>query len=298
MPTVEFICLANSTKHGEHCVAGLRTDGEGWIRPVGVRADGALTAREIACDDGSLPVVLDVLGVDLAAPAPQCHQPENWTCSRSATQRWRKIRTANAADMRLLDRCLKCGPTLVGGTAKGVDYAGLQRSPIGESLALVEPENLHWLVERWKEEEPLQAKAAFMLAGQRYWLWVTDPTWKDRIVSLGEGEHPTSRLGVDLAFHRVLLTISLGEPFARAGEPRQCWKLVAGVVVVPRSRGSELESEHRQQELGDGRAEHDWTHGPGNHDAVVEPDQASRRPWTILEDRKLVSLFRDRKSVV
>jgi hypothetical protein len=42
MPTVEIICLANSRKHSGRCVAGLRTDGQGWIRPVGPSDNGTL----------------------------------------------------------------------------------------------------------------------------------------------------------------------------------------------------------------------------------------------------------------
>ncbi len=33
MPQFGIICLANSRKNGGHCVAGLRMDGGGWLRP-------------------------------------------------------------------------------------------------------------------------------------------------------------------------------------------------------------------------------------------------------------------------
>src|SRR6266850_2762793 len=32
MPLVDLICLANSNKMGGRCIAGLRTDGGGWVR--------------------------------------------------------------------------------------------------------------------------------------------------------------------------------------------------------------------------------------------------------------------------
>jgi len=34
MPSVDLICLANSHKWNFRCVAGLRVDGGGWVRPV------------------------------------------------------------------------------------------------------------------------------------------------------------------------------------------------------------------------------------------------------------------------
>jgi hypothetical protein len=34
MPTFEMICLAKSSKRGGICIAGLKTDGSGWLRPV------------------------------------------------------------------------------------------------------------------------------------------------------------------------------------------------------------------------------------------------------------------------
>ncbi|MFO0968577.1 MAG: hypothetical protein U0793_23720 [Gemmataceae bacterium] len=45
MPYVDLICLANSWKHGGRCVAGIKIDGSGWIRPVGSFADGILLPR-------------------------------------------------------------------------------------------------------------------------------------------------------------------------------------------------------------------------------------------------------------
>jgi len=293
MPLVEFICLANSTKHGEHCVAGIRTDGQGWIRPVGARRDGALTASEIICDDGFLPKVLDVLSVDLATPAPQCHQPENWTCSRGA-QRWRRTRMANAADLLTLERHLESGPAVLGSTTKEVDFTSVQNRPVEASLALIEPQELNWQVKRWKEDEPLHCEAVFVLARQRYWLSVTDPPWKGRMLRLGEGLYPSSKLGPAMASPRILLTISLGEPFSRDGRPNQCWKMVAGVVAVAHDdRQGRLDLQH----LSTTRASAQAMETPKS---VAEPQKADRAPeehpphrapWTILEDRKLKSLL-------
>jgi hypothetical protein len=78
VPQVDIICLANSRKHGGHCVAGLRLDGGGWLRPVGVAADGVLWPDDYTLTNGSEARTLDVIRVGLRTPRPAIHQPENW----------------------------------------------------------------------------------------------------------------------------------------------------------------------------------------------------------------------------
>lgn len=85
MPSVDLICLANSYKLGHWCVAGLRVDGSGWIRPVSEREQGELAYRHYRLPDQSEPGVLDVIRVGLSKPGPLPHQPENWRIDGS---RW------------------------------------------------------------------------------------------------------------------------------------------------------------------------------------------------------------------
>ena len=46
MDEIEMLCLANSRKEGDRCVAGLRSDGT-WIRPVSTPQGGALTSTQL-----------------------------------------------------------------------------------------------------------------------------------------------------------------------------------------------------------------------------------------------------------
>src|ERR1700693_2735142 len=79
MPLVDLICLANSNKMGGRCIAGLRTDGKGWVRPIASDTDhGQLYLRHFKLDDGTEPKALDVIRVDLARAAPAPGQRENW----------------------------------------------------------------------------------------------------------------------------------------------------------------------------------------------------------------------------
>ena len=77
MPTFEILCLANSKKHGGRCVAGLRTDGGGWVRPVADTEDGALFPEHYMLPDGSEPRIMDILRISPRECRPRPHQPEN-----------------------------------------------------------------------------------------------------------------------------------------------------------------------------------------------------------------------------
>ncbi|MCC7084716.1 MAG: hypothetical protein IT427_06885 [Pirellulales bacterium] len=63
MTPVEFLCMAYSRKHQGRCIAGLRTDGSGWVRPVSKQSDGTLTSARCQLYDGTPPQALDVLRV-------------------------------------------------------------------------------------------------------------------------------------------------------------------------------------------------------------------------------------------
>src|SRR5687768_10974600 len=85
MPMRELICLANSYKHGGRCVAGLATDGTGWLRPVSALPDGILHPPDFTLPDGSPARPLDVLRIELQTPKPDPHHPENWLLG---SKRW------------------------------------------------------------------------------------------------------------------------------------------------------------------------------------------------------------------
>ena len=81
MPAFEIICLANSTKYGGRCIAGLKTDGSGWLRPVSPRADGTLYPEHYMLDGNKEPELFDILEIECTGHRQECHQPENWIIS-------------------------------------------------------------------------------------------------------------------------------------------------------------------------------------------------------------------------
>ncbi|HVC31522.1 MAG TPA: hypothetical protein VND24_10070, partial [Steroidobacteraceae bacterium] len=112
MPEIELICLANSRKLVGRCVAGLRTDGGGWVRPVRDSLDGMLFPQDYDLGDRQEAALLDVIRVPVSAPRPEFHQPENWLHTAGRWELVRRIPAALAG--RLLAPALNPGPELLG----------------------------------------------------------------------------------------------------------------------------------------------------------------------------------------
>lgn len=222
MSTVEVICLANSWKHGGRCVAGLRTDGGGWVRPVSDEPEGVLQSWHYTLAKGQEAAPLDVLRMQLVGPHPTLHHPEDWLMGCGQWERSKKLSPPNVRT--LLQNSLAAGPELLGDRSGKIAYASLQKNLAAASLALVRPEALSWQIGRTATGKR-QIRAVFRLADADYNLPLTDPVWKTRLAVLPEGRHSWKVAGSE-----PLLTVSLGEPF---GKERYCYKLVAGVVTLP-----------------------------------------------------------------
>ena len=230
MPTFEMVCLANSRKRKGRCVAGLRTDGQGWIRPIGSNAEGILHPYHYTLHNNTEAQVLDVLRVDCSRASAKPHHPEDWVAQPVS---WRLIsRPVSAEQTEWLRSHLLSGPHLLGCTQDKIAHRVLQARPAAHSLALVAPQSLQWLVKVGADGER-KIRALFSLDGAEYNLPLTDPMIEGRLGHLPVGAH--SRASARLkAEDDVWLTVSLSEPFAPDGSDEEhCYKLVAAVVVVP-----------------------------------------------------------------
>ena len=232
MSDFEIICLANSRKRQGRCVAGIRTDGQGWIRPVGWNADGSLYVNNYWLDNKTEAQVLDVIRLRCIRACPKPHHPEDWT---NAGSQWKIIsRPASAEHLELLKAHLVEGPALFGNTQDSVPAAQFKTRPAGASLALIAPETLQWIVRDSKGKRKIAAQ--FTLCGAPYQLMLTDPVYEQRLAHLPYGTYPRTAAGIPNNA-TVWLTISLGEPFQKAtGEPEHCYKIAAGVIVLPPMR--------------------------------------------------------------
>lgn len=226
MPDVDIICLANSRKLQGRCVAGLRTDGQGWVRPVGRSLDGTLYSNSYIHDRGAEAALLDVLRIPVTGARPEPHQPENWLLGSG---RWRLVdRIPLQVAASVLQPFLARGPTLLGNVGDRIAFEPFNRRPATASLALVEPASIEWRITRGARGNR-QTRVRFSFRESSYDLSVTDPVMERRLGGLPEGPHSVRAAGFD-PLSRLILTVSLGEPFKG-----DCYKLVAGVLVLDRA---------------------------------------------------------------
>jgi len=231
MPSVDILCLANSRKHAGRCVAGLRTDGKGWVRPVAPRKEGVLFERDYTLADRTHAGVLDVLRIRLVRPQPEPHQPENWIIDPARS--WELIaRPPTPAHLQMLRRFVVGGPDLLGNRGDRVPFNSFLQTPARASLALVRPTDLRWRLVRTRTGKA-QTRALFRVGPTPYNLSVTDLFVEARLAGQRLGDHPVTSAGLR-PDDEVLLTISLGEPFE---EDWCCYKLVAAVIALPRPAG-------------------------------------------------------------
>ena len=79
----QIICLANSKKHGDRCIAGIETSTGKWIRPITNLDDGRVPIN-MCLVDGEEPKPLDILEIPLATTGSgyECENrsilPGNW----------------------------------------------------------------------------------------------------------------------------------------------------------------------------------------------------------------------------
>jgi hypothetical protein len=227
MPLFDLICLANSNKMRGRCVAGLRVDGNGWIRPIAPDTDhGQLFSNHFQLDDGSEPKVLDLIRLNLAGAQPVPGQPENWVVGK---ERWiLRARPLGPDLYPLLRNAIATGPVLLGSTQARI--SAVDAVQLASSLALIKPSKLQWHLKRDLYDR-LQPRLCFALDGQNYDLPVTDPAWTSRIMrKLSQAEpgfYPQEKLGFSKD-SPILLTVSLGEAFKG-----YCYKLAAAIVELP-----------------------------------------------------------------
>jgi hypothetical protein len=225
MAFVDVICLANSKKLGGWCIAGLRTDGGGWVRPVADTCHGQFYPSHMKLPDGSQPRPLDLLRIPLKEPRPLKSQPENWLVS---AEPWDLLaRPAPEAMLEGLDAALTRGPDLLGSDCDSVPESYFDTHPNASSLALIAPTGIRWRVTK-DFNGKRQLRANFRVRNAKYDLGITDVEYERKTRGLDVGTHAFTAAGISLSgASRIRLTISLSEPFHG-----NCYKLVAGVILI------------------------------------------------------------------
>lgn len=240
MLTFDIICLAKSTKHGGICLAGIKTDGTGWLRPVSNKKDGTLYPEHYKDRNGREVQLFDVVRIPLIRHEQKCHQPENYLIHYS--YKWQILGKPTLEQVRKLIKPEiqknSAEPKLLGNFDKRIRYEDLQISPIRSSLTMINPEELKWEI-KYNSSNKKTCRCLFYLCSNFYDLPITDPIWIDKLGFLAAGiyscEEVIEKLNLDnFESDKFRLTISLSEPFQPSFQSEEifCYKLVASVINV------------------------------------------------------------------
>lgn len=212
-----LVCLANSRKLNERCVAGKELSGGRpavWVRPVSAQEHGELSKFDRQCRDGSDPRVLDVIDVPLLYAQPKGCQQENWMIDSG--QRWTKVARVAWNDLEQLVDHIE--PLWLNGLSSQMglndEVSVSLTADLKDSLRLVRVGGVTLSVFNYYGKRRVQGR--FRHDRMEYRLWVTDPDCEEPYKAKPDGDYEIGE---------SFLTISLGEPYKNA-----YWKLIAAII--------------------------------------------------------------------
>lgn len=222
--TKRFVCLANSWKSKERCVAGrelLNGEAAPWMRPVIART-GSVDERSRLYADGSEPQLGDVIQLSVRKREGRFdHQRENWIVNPKT--RWQCVGRFAWPQLKSLaegtEPLFASGPTISDRHGHNNRIPEEDARHLATSLRLIHVPNLEVLsvpnrVQRFD--------GRFWLGDIAYQLRITDPVFSEA----------ESYSTYDRTLGECLLTISLGEPYRHPTSrgPAYCYRLIAGII--------------------------------------------------------------------
>ena len=233
-PVARIICLANSRKHGAHCVAGIETGTGRWIRPVSRLDDGRLT-REMRLLEGREPELMEILHIPIADTGPDYeYENENRLLLPGL---W--LSEGKISHEDLLHYC-STEPHILHDSESYLTVEFMKSLPFHErrTLQLVETERFSVFDTGLNEHGGHKWRGLLVTpTGAKLTSRITDPVFVERLES---GYRPGNH---------CMVTISLSMPFKPddwTEDSTPCWKLIAAVIEMPDSRARRAEPSGRR----------------------------------------------------
>lgn len=220
MPITQIICLANSWKNGERCIAGINQKAKKWVRPVcSLYPQDGKVPKDIRLIDRREPALLDILEIPLEKDGPDFgFESENITI---ASGKWRRLGAVSPTDLLLYCQDFD---HILHNKEKYVTVPFLQSLAFPErrTLELVYATKL--LVQGSPQGEVMRWRGTLITntGAQLTNASITDPVFTKKL-DCGYRPH-----------HPCLVTVSLSMPhrFEDWEEDDPCWKLIAGVIEL------------------------------------------------------------------
>ncbi|MDB9439361.1 hypothetical protein PN450_21785 [Dolichospermum lemmermannii CS-548] len=211
----KIICLANSWKNQERCIAGIDLDTGNWIRPVSDRYNDGRVPRDIRLVEGREPELLDILEIPLADTGENFgFESENLTILPG---KWQLVGKAKPED--LFQYCSN-NSYILHNPIKYVNPSYLNSLPFEQRSTLQLIHVINFSVEPNGEKKwrgTLETAYGQRLTDAK----ITDPIFIERLEA-----------GYEITDDYYFVTVSLGMPWKHndwEGEA-PCWKLIAGVI--------------------------------------------------------------------
>lgn len=217
----QIVCMANSWKLGERCIAGIDIATKNWIRPVCDRTKYGSVPKNIRWINGKEPQILDVIELPLNGNHLQSGSAsENRTI---APGKWKKI---GIVKPHQIIKCSNYNAPILHNCERYVTVPFLKSLPFYErrtiqlvytsKLEIIKEQNSHG---RTKWKGTLISNFGYRLENAS----ITDPEFVKRLDLRNRPDKP------------CLITVSLSLPFRPhenwlGGDP--CWKLIAGVIEL------------------------------------------------------------------
>jgi hypothetical protein len=212
----EIICLANSLKNNNRCVAGVNLDTGEWIRPVTSGGDGGIPT-DLTIVNGELIETLDKINIPISQEKGNGHESENrlflsgsWTRNGQARPSdLLRFREANLLHYERRD------------WLNAIPYSYLQSLERHKrrTLQLLQTEDFNCFKTqygKWKGSIPIVSSNDTLISS------ITDPVMCE-LLSLG---HTMSS--------KCLVILSLGQPWQKPDSDSElvCYRLIVGIIEL------------------------------------------------------------------
>lgn len=216
-----IVCLANSWKLEERCIAGIDLESGKWVRPVcdGLYPGDGRVPESVRLIEGREPKLLDVLQIPLAETGSDF----GFECENLSVLpgEWRFL--GRLQSNQLINYCGNFS-YILHNSSKYVNPSQLQSIPFHQRRTLQLVQAKSFSVKKSSAGTTGWRGSLETITGQTLRdAKITDPVFSE---ALQAGHQPTGN---------YLVTVSLGMPWAPhkdwEGEA-PCWKLIAGVIKI------------------------------------------------------------------
>jgi hypothetical protein len=208
----QIICLANSQKHRDRCIAGIDICTGKWIRPVSDLDDGRVSLKQCLINDEE-PKLLDILDIPLS------EQGFGYECENLNILPGRWERIGRFYPNHLVKYCES--EIIYSQYRKAVPYSVVEFLPPNErrTIQLIKAT----ITQIRKYDDSQKWEVSLSISNQQaLTAKVTDVTMIDKL-----------NQGLDINGKECLFTISLAQPWRRNNSDElSCWKLIAGVIEL------------------------------------------------------------------